>query len=75
MENNERSELSEALSLHSDMFKDVNGFRPRNMVEGWTLSQFETAIERLSATLTEQLQTPEERLAVITGERTWLTIE
>ena len=74
MENNNRTELSEALSLHSDMFKDVNGFRPRGMVQGWTVADFDAAIEVLSATLAEHFQTPEERLALITGERDWLTL-
>jgi len=39
----ELTPLEQAASEYSDLFKAVNGFRPRNMTTEWTLDDYETA--------------------------------
>ncbi len=75
MENTQRTELSDSLGLHSDLFKDLHGFRPRGMVDGWIQEDFDTAIERLSALLAEERLTDAARLTLVVDDRAWLTLE
>jgi hypothetical protein len=45
------TELDEAASLFSDMYKDVTGIRPRMDTESWTLDDFNKKINQLGIEL------------------------
>lgn len=57
----EYTPLEQAAVLYSDYYKDVNGFRPRNDISGWTLEDFDREMERLSAEMEVQMAYDKER--------------
>ena len=49
----ELSELEQLASEYSDFFKEAYGFRPRLDTSSWTVEEFQTAFEELSAVCKE----------------------
>lgn len=51
MQQSESTHLEIVASIYSDIFKDVNGFRPRHDVSGWNEADFQSAINNLQEEL------------------------
>ena len=60
--------LEDAQQIYSDMFKDANGFRPRNDRSNWTLENFNEMAEELQVIIEDNIREREKRTAKAVAE-------
>ena len=58
------TDLEYTAQLHSDLFKDVHGFRPRGMTDGWSIDEYNKDMDRLQNQL-KVVMAEEERIQAI----------